>query len=389
MKKTLKIISVNLLIFILLLIIAELLLHIVPPFDRFVTYYDAGVKGRNEGANKEYTYIGNEIGTISEFKVHIKNNSLGFHDSNHTFLNKADNYRILIIGDSQVEAVQVELPKTFFKILERKLNNEGFHVEVISLGKSGYGPKEALDLYKDIGRRFDPDLVIWSFTFNNDITDSYPEFQKMVHERKVNNISRIPDFLESSKIATFLYTRRWKQESNSLSVLRDTVLGDEFSYINKISNWDNLVFLKRWPSVIEQPWKSFEKYYVDLIEEIHNDGKEIITISTSGAYPDYLLRTNGNLDWDFDKPNQLVGEISEENSVKFLSMEAQYELFRKRTGEKIIFNNDGHLNEAGHKLVAETLFSEVKQLIINRNNNYVTNPKENRHNSLKENKAEK
>jgi hypothetical protein len=375
LRKRLKVVSVNLLIFILLLIVTEFLLHIIPPFDRFITYYNAGVRIRNEGANKEYTYIGNNIGTISEFKVYINYNSLGFHDSEHIFPKKENVFRILVLGDSQVEAIQVDLPKTFFKLLEERINNKGFQAEVIALGKSGYGPKEALDLYQNIGRKYDPDLIIWSYTINNDIQDSYPEFQKIIRDRNINDISGIPDFLKFSKIATYLYTRKWIQKNNSSSGHTDTIFSGEFSYINEIGNWDDIVFLKRWPPVFEQVWKSFEKYYLNLIEKIHNDGKKLITISTSGAYPYYLYRTNGNLEWDFDKPNRLVEELSKKNLVKFLSMKTKYDFFIKQTGENVAFSNDGHLNEAGHRLVAEALHLEIKQFLRNRDNNFATENK--------------
>src|SRR4030067_793449 len=367
MKRIFKIISVNILIFIILIIIVEVLLHVVPPFDRFVTYYDAETRDRIKGANEEYTYVGNDIGMISEFKVHIKNNSQGFHDSEHIFSKKANTYRILVLGDSQVKAVEVDLPKTFFKILERKFNKEGFQVEVIALGKSGFGPKEAVDLYENIGRKYNPDIVIWSFTNNNDIQDSYREFKKIITKRNLQGLSEIPDFLKFSKIATYLYTREWRDGNKSSNGLTDTTFfKGEFSYINEIDNWNQIVFLERWPPIFEQAWNSFKKYYLELIEKVHNDGKELITISSSGAYPYFLLKRNGNLDWDFDKPNRLVEKLSNENSVRFLSMKSTYDSFKKKRAKDVVFHYDGHLDEEGHILLAEVLYPPIKDFLINR-----------------------
>ncbi len=369
MKRIIKIISVNLLIFILLLIVVEILLHVIPPYDRFITYYDAEARSRNEGADKEYTYIGNSIGMISEFKVRVKNNSLGFHDSEHSFSKKADTYRILVLGDSQVEAIQVDLSKTFFKILEKKFNNERFRVEVIALGKSGNGPKEALDLYENIGRKYNPDIVIWSFINNNDIQDSYREFGRLISERKLEELPDIPDFLKFSKIASYLYTRKWINEDKSSTQLTDTTFfRGEFFYINEINNWDQIVFLKHWPPIFEQAWDSFTKYYLDLIEKVSNDGKILITISASGAYPYFLLKSNENIDWDFDKPNRLVKELANESSVRFISMKSTYDLFIKKTSKDVVFQYDGHLNEAGHKLVAKILYPEIKNYLTPQNN---------------------
>ena len=215
MKKISKLILINLFVFILLLVLIEVLLHIIPPFDRFITYADAEIRGENDFPNGEYTYVGNNIGMISKFKVHVKNNSLGFHDKEYSFIKKPGVKRIIVLGDSQVEAVQVDLSGTFHKILEKKLNNDGFNVEVIALGKSGYGVKEAIDLYENIGKKYDPDIVIWSFTNNNDIQDTDRKFGRIIVDRKLKDLAAIPDFLKFSKIATYLYTREWIFQNSS------------------------------------------------------------------------------------------------------------------------------------------------------------------------------
>ena len=368
MKKILKLILVNLSVFILLLIVIEGLLHIIPPFDRFITYADAEIRGKNDVPYGEFTYIGNNVGTISDFKVLVKNNSLGFHDKEYYFHRKPGVKRIIVLGDSQVEAIQVDISHTFHKILEKKLNNNGHKVEVIALGKSGYGIKEAIDIYEKLGKKYDPDIVIWSFTNNNDIQDADREFQRIIQHRKLKDLLGIPDFLKPSKIATYLYTRKWISQEESSTELGETNFKDEFYYINKINNWDQIVFLKQWPPRFEQIWNSFSKYYLEFIGKVRNDGKNLITISSSGAIPYFLLRSNKELDWDFNKPNRLVEELSNKNAVKFLSMKSTFDLYMKNTGKDVVFSYDGHLNEVGHELVAEALYSEVKNFLGNESN---------------------
>ena len=364
MKKIPKLILINLFVFILLLVLIEALLHIIPPFDRFITYADAEIRGENDFPNGEYTYVGNNIGMISKFKVHVKNNSLGFHDKEYSFIKKPGVKRIIVLGDSQVEAVQVDLSGTFHKILEKKLNNDGFNVEVIALGKSGYGIKEAIDLYENIGKKYDPDIVIWSFTNNNDIQDTDRKFGRIIVDRKLKDLAAIPDFLKFSKIATYLYTREWIfQNSSPTEFVDTTIFNGEFSYINGISNWDQIVFLKYWPPLFNQIRDSFSKYYLDFIEKVHSDGKILITISSSGAYPFFLLKSNENIEWDFDKPNRIVEELSNKNSVRFLSMKSTYDLYIKKTARDVVFPFDGHLNEIGHELVAEAMYPEIKHLL--------------------------
>lgn len=369
MKKILKLVLINLSVFVLLLVVMEGLLHIVPPFDRFITYADAEVRWKNDFPNSEYTYIGNDVGMISKFKVYVKNNSLGFHDKEYKFYKKPGTKRILVLGDSQVEAIQVDLSKTFHKILEKKLNDNGVNVEVIALGKSRYGIKGAIELYERIGKKYNPDIVVWSFTMNNDIQDTERKFEKLIENRKLADLSKIPDFLKFSKIATFLYTRRWIfRKSPSYKQLDTTTFGGKFSYINEINNWDQIPFLKRWPPLFDQIWNSFAKYYIDFIKKVHSDEKPLITVSSSGAYPYFLLKSNPDLDWDFNKPNRLVEELSKENSVEFISLKSTYDSYVRETGEDVVFGYDGHLNEAGHRLLAEFLYEKIENYLVSKDN---------------------
>ena len=353
------------------IVVFEGLLHIVPPFDRYVTYEDAEIRGKNDEPNAEYTYIGNNIGMISPFKVHVKNNSLGFHDKEYSFYKKPGTKRILILGDSQVEAIQVAISKTFHKILEKELNEDGYNVEVIALGKSGYGIKEAIDTYENIGKKYNPDIVIWAFLMNNDIQDTDRKFGKLIRNRELSDIPDIPDFLKFSKIATFLYTYSRKADFQRItqSRLQDTtIFSGKFSYINKIENWDYIPFLKKWSPIFSQIWDSFAKYYIDFINKVHSDGRILITVSISGVYPYFLLKSNPDIDWDFNKPNRLVEELSKENSVEFLSMKSVYESYSNKTGKSVTFGNDGHLDEAGHRLMAGVLYKEIIKYLTLRSN---------------------
>lgn len=203
-RKSLKVIFSNLFVLISLIILIDVFLHIVPPFDRLVTFRDANVKWRESGPNKEYIWKGPKVGSISQFKTHVRTNSLGFHDRDYDFHKKEGVYRILILGDSLVEASQVPLDKTFHKKLEEMLREVGMNVEVIALGHANYGPMEAVELYLKFGRLYDPDLVIWCYTQVNDITDSYPKLKKLVEKRRRRYVIPVPNALKFSKIVSFL-----------------------------------------------------------------------------------------------------------------------------------------------------------------------------------------
>jgi len=85
-------------------------------------------------------------------------------------------FRILVLGDSYVEGIQVSIEELFTRQLENLLNgsnNGTVKYEVINMGVSGYGTTQELLLLKDKGFIFSPDLVILCFNLGNDIRNNY------------------------------------------------------------------------------------------------------------------------------------------------------------------------------------------------------------------------
>jgi len=78
-----------------------------------------------------------------------------------------------VVGDSFVEALQVDSEQAFFKVLEQALNSNGLDAKVYSFGVSGFGTVEAYHLIKDYVLKYSPDLIIYLF-IPNDVSDSSP-----------------------------------------------------------------------------------------------------------------------------------------------------------------------------------------------------------------------
>ncbi|MCC6905986.1 MAG: SGNH/GDSL hydrolase family protein, partial [Anaerolineae bacterium] len=105
-------------------------------------------------------------------------NSAGMRTPDVPYEKPADVYRILIIGDSFVEAVQMPYDNTFYARLQDRLNGvtiDGKRVEVLAMGRTGWGTLQEYLYYVHEGYRFDADLVILSF-YINDVADNYPTF---------------------------------------------------------------------------------------------------------------------------------------------------------------------------------------------------------------------
>jgi hypothetical protein len=107
--------------------------------------------------------------------VPVRQNANGQRGTYYGLVKPAGKYRILALGDSFVEGVQVREEELFSARLE-KMDPE---LEVMNAGVGGYGTvQEYLYLTRE-GLRFHPDLVLLMF-YDNDLSDNclsyYPGF---------------------------------------------------------------------------------------------------------------------------------------------------------------------------------------------------------------------
>src|SRR4029453_10430344 len=110
-------------------------------------------------------------------------NSHGFRDYERTYEKVAHTFRILVFGDSYVEALQVALSDAFPALLEKRLNENSTTVrfEVLNLGQSGFGTAEEYMRYVNFGVKYSPDLVILAFLSGNDFQDNSKFFSPESH----------------------------------------------------------------------------------------------------------------------------------------------------------------------------------------------------------------
>lgn len=96
-------------------------------------------------------------------------NKYGWRDKNWTLKKEPNTYRIAVIGDSYVEALQVESERTFLSLSEKALNDNNIKVELMNFGRSGFTQTEELIILKEQVINFSPDMVMLFFLPSNDI----------------------------------------------------------------------------------------------------------------------------------------------------------------------------------------------------------------------------
>ena len=131
---------------------------------------------------KVFVYYGYEPNLKTSYENRFHWNSSGYFDHDYDLNKPAGNRRIVIIGDSYVEAVQVPLKRTFHKLLEELANrgvpeNGKQRIEVIALGNSGTGQVEHFKVLQSQAFAYNPDVIIVTLC-SNDFCDDDPELKK-------------------------------------------------------------------------------------------------------------------------------------------------------------------------------------------------------------------
>jgi len=125
------------------------------------------VIGWSQVPNKSYDY------QMHGKRIHVAFNPRGFHDVEHSPKKPAGTKRIVVVGDSFCEALQVNLEETFFHRLEAKLNqSEKDRWEVINLGVGDFGTTQEWVALTQIGLDYSPDVVICEIFPLNDICNN-------------------------------------------------------------------------------------------------------------------------------------------------------------------------------------------------------------------------
>ena len=109
----------------------------------------------------EWTWAG--VGWYAQdYSVRIRTNSLGFRDLERNPAKPEGSVRVALLGDSFVEAIQVPLEKTAGQLLEARLNAAGqpSRYEVLNFGVSNYGVGQYLLAWERFASAFDPDYVV-------------------------------------------------------------------------------------------------------------------------------------------------------------------------------------------------------------------------------------
>ncbi len=323
----------------------------------------------------------------------IVTNSLGFHAREYPIEKPAGVYRIVIVGDSFVEADQVTVDKTYPALLEAKLNarKDGKKYQVIALGVSGNASYANLQYLKTYGLQFKPDLIIDSFHSNDVLADFYrPDNPSAAapHDEAGNLVATAPagpttftqkiknylkSWVKKSNVILLAYSKYldWQTTRNarpSVSPQATTSGSGAASPTNdKAMTIDNEILLAKVPDFYQKAWHLQEGIFKAFQDTARVAGAKFMIVSMAEAqftHADYRKEFLAEFEHpefiDPEMPNRQLTTISKNLGVPYLSVQKS---FTQRSAQqptlRTVWPCDGHYNETGHQWTADVLYDFI------------------------------
>jgi hypothetical protein len=346
-----------------------------------------------------WTGIPNFEGSVSlpENTANLKFNAWGMHDSNHTPARSPNTYRILMLGDSYIHAVQVNEAQTAHQVLEDYLNQrEQAKYEVISGGVTGWGTGQELLYYRQQGRDFQPDVVLLMLFIGNDFENNLPGYALTIDKincyapylamcdgqlnpeplsyapgisNLTNGCSAGQRMLIKGLGTLYQYSRLYQQiEPLIISQRPRQIFGKQYPN----SFWALYIPTDRPEPALERAWQTTEGLIKQLRHEVEADGARFgvvfftwsVIIDMSLLPPEQLttiLQENPAFaNAQTDRPNRRLAQFLSTENIPFLDLTPLIRQHQAELNEPLHYVGDGHWTIEGNRFVAEVLAQWTK-----------------------------
>jgi len=329
-------------------------------------------------------------------------NSDGFRDVEHAIAKPPNTYRIAVIGDSYVEAFQVEEDQAFTNFIAPGATACGVfapnQVEVLRFGVSGYSTAQQLLQFREKIRKYSPDLVLLLMTTNNDITDNSPHFKSRPMPFYVfrsdefvldNGFRQEAGYLsETTAVAA-----SWRWLYNNLRVFQGIGDGHRAAML-KWKAWrasrraeelamptdataapleigiDNQIYRLPADEHWENAWRVTERLLLDFRAEVEGSGAKFLVVTGSNGIQvlpkaeevsDYAKRIGVT---DLMYPDRRIAGVAAANGIEHHALVEPLAAYAQAHG---VFLHGfegmnlgyGHWNQLGHKVAGELIAQKL------------------------------
>ena len=337
----------------------------------------------------------------------VKINSKGWNDYERTYEKHENTIRVAIVGDSFIEALQVDKSVAIGSIMESwlidncSLMPDDHTFEVLSFGASGWGTSQMhLTIMNEI-ILYEPDYVVLAFFPGNDLKNNiydlelnpYKPYFELTNEELV--LTRLPDIDNDIKKQIYRFFRDnlmivqfIREPLVKLFASNENMIQNTYSDEKSISDYDKkteLIYGATWGNnldsiFVSNAWELFESILLKTSKDLNNHDSELLTLIVSRGEivdfekdyvlngPDYSLRENNNISNIF-YPEDRLENFGKDNNIPIISISrymSNYNWSKKIGVTKFHGFGDnlgtGHWNENGHKFAGEIVGQKICEI---------------------------
>ncbi|HYB99314.1 MAG TPA: GDSL-type esterase/lipase family protein [Candidatus Limnocylindrales bacterium] len=285
--------------------------------------------------------------TTPEYSVRIVTNSLGFRDEEPAADPQRD--RILALGDSFTMGYGVERGSIFTDLLEKNLG-----ADVVNTGTGGYEIVHQVQVVEEYGRKLAPDAVVYVLYLGNDLAQN-DEWQRSGDGTSLTSLVR-------------QYPTRQPRQIKLLQLARNLRYGMRMRHGEERGEWLPFEgYLALCARELTPAARADYDLSAALLAELRDrvaalDAPLLVVLLPYRSMVEPQARESlkakvPDLDsaYDLTRPAREIGERLRALGIDFLDATPALDQAHRSSGAALYFAVDGHLNEAGHRVLADLL----------------------------------